>query len=80
MILVTAQEIYRALSNNVHKPRRILCFFRELTDIAELDSKFHDNEDKVESEQLLNDIKKLLRQSLDSSEIYTYKVNDYFLI
>ncbi|CAF1376711.1 unnamed protein product, partial [Adineta steineri] len=73
-ILVTAQEIYRALLNNKHKPRRILCFFRELTDIDELDSKFHDNEDKIESKQLLNDIKNLLQQSVDSSEIYTYKL------
>ncbi|CAF4336651.1 unnamed protein product, partial [Adineta steineri] len=72
-ILVTAQEIYRALLNNKHKPRRILCFFRELTDIDELDSKFHDKEDKAESKQLLNDIKNLLQQSVDSSEIYTYK-------
>ncbi|CAF1208755.1 unnamed protein product [Adineta steineri] len=73
-ISVTAQEIYRALSNNKHKPRRILCFFRELTDIDELGSKFHDNEDKAESKQLLIDIKNLLKESIDSSEIYTYKL------
>ena len=75
IILVTAQEIYRALANNKHKPRRILCFFRELFDIEELDSKFHDNEDKIESEELLNNVKQLLQQSIDGSDIYTYKVN-----
>ena len=74
--LVTAQEIHRALANNRQKQRRIICFFRELNDIEELDSKFHDNkEDKEECKQLLTDAKQLLQQSVDLSDIYFYKVN-----
>ena len=78
-ILVTAQEIYRALANNKHKQRRMLCFFRELIDVDELESKFHDNmEDRNECKQLLIDVKQLLQQSIDSSDIYSYKVNHKF--
>lgn len=76
-ILVTAQEIYRALANNRKESRRIVCFFRELIDIEGLESKFHDSkEDRNESEQLLTDVKQLLQQSIDSSDIYSYKVTE----
>lgn len=74
LISVTAQEIYRALANNKQRQRRTLCFFRELTDIDELDSKFHD--DSKECEQLLTNVKQLLQQSVDSEDIYSYKVNN----
>jgi hypothetical protein len=72
---VTAQEIYRALKNNINKSRRIVCFFRQIIDIEELDSKFHDTENVTESQELLDNIKNVLQQSIDSSDIYTYRVN-----
>ena len=53
----------------------MLCFFRELIDIDELESMFHDNDDKAQSQQMLDDVKQLLRQSMDPSQIYTYKVS-----
>ena len=58
----------------------MLCFFRELIDIDdELESKFSDNkEDQNECKQLLTDVKQLLQQSIDSSDIYSYKVNHQF--
>ncbi|CAF1109225.1 unnamed protein product [Adineta steineri] len=73
-ISVTAQEIYRALKNNINQSRRIICFFRDLIDIDELDSKFHDTENESESQKLLDDIKHLLNQTIHSSDIYTYRL------
>ena len=68
--LVTAQEIYRALENNKQKSRRIICFFRDLIDIDDLGSKFRE----TECEQLLTEVKQLLRQSIDPASIYSYQV------
>ncbi|CAF1086333.1 unnamed protein product [Rotaria sp. Silwood1] len=72
--LVTAKEIYRALQNN-KTSRRILCFFREIIDIEELDSKFREIEDATEAQLLLNEIKNVLHQSLDSMDIRTYRIH-----
>ncbi|UJR21418.1 hypothetical protein I4U23_024507 [Adineta vaga] len=72
-ISVTAQEIYRALKNNKDKVRRMICFFREINDLEKLDSKFPETENITETQQLLNDIKNLLHQSLDPSDIYSYQ-------
>lgn len=74
MDLVTAKEIHRALANNRHSSRRIVCFFREILDIDKLDGKYRENENDTESQELLDEVKQLLRQSLDSSDIYTYQV------
>ncbi|CAF1533025.1 unnamed protein product, partial [Rotaria sordida] len=73
-ISVTAKEIYRALKNNINKSRRIICFFREIIDIEELDSKYREIENADETKKLLEKIKNLLHQSIDSSDIYTYRI------
>ncbi len=64
-------EIYRALKNNLNKSRRIICFFREIIDVEQLDSKYYEKE----TYELLDEIKNLLHQSIDPSDIYTYQVN-----
>ncbi|CAF1262624.1 unnamed protein product [Rotaria magnacalcarata] len=71
---VTAKEIYRTLKNNKNRPRRIVCFLREIIDIEELDSKYRETENEDEIKNLLDQTKNSLRQSLDSSDIYTYQV------
>ncbi|CAF5142679.1 unnamed protein product, partial [Rotaria magnacalcarata] len=64
---VTAKEIYRTLKNNKNRPRRIVCFLREIIDIEELDSKYRETENEDEIKNLLDQTKNSLRQSLDSS-------------
>ena len=71
MSLVTAMEIYRALKNNLNKSRRIICFFREIVGVEQLDSKYYEKE----TYELLDEIKNLLHQSIDPSDIYKYQVN-----
>lgn len=73
-VLVTAQEIYRAFKNNRNKPRRIVCFIREIDDIDKLDAKFRETENADETNVLLDTIKQLLYKSLDPSDVYTYHV------
>ena len=72
---MTAKEIYRTLEKNRGSSRRIVCFFRELIDVDELDSKYREIEDGDETSRLLEDIKTQLHQSIASSDIYTYKVS-----
>lgn len=72
---MTAQEIYRALRKNGKKSRRMICFFRELIDIDELDSKYRETENIDEIQHLSTELKNDLRQSIDSSDIYTYQVS-----
>lgn len=69
VFLVTAEEIYRTLKNNRDKPRRIICFCRDLIDIDELDSKYRD-----ESHSLLSEIQMHLKNSIDSEDFYVYRV------
>lgn len=72
---MTAKEIYRALENNRNSSGRIVCFFRELLDVNELDSRYRETENSDETSKLLDDMKIHLRQSIASSDIYTYKVS-----
>ena len=76
--LVTAQEIYRTLKNNREKSRRIICFFRELTDVDQLDSKFRETDETNEIPTLLSEIKTDLKNSIDPEDIYTYQVRRSF--
>ncbi|CAF3813414.1 unnamed protein product, partial [Rotaria sp. Silwood1] len=73
-ISVTAKEIYRALKNNMNKSRRIIFFYRNILDIEELDSKYRETENTDETKKLLEKINNLLHRSIDSSDIYTYKI------
>jgi len=74
-LLVTAKEIYRALKNNINTSRRIICFFRDIIDIEKLDSKYREIENITETKELLEEIKNVLHQSINSSDIYTYQVD-----
>jgi hypothetical protein len=49
----------------------MICFFRQILDIDKLDSKYRE----IESQELLEEIKNLLHQSITPSDIYTYQVN-----
>ena len=72
---MTAKEIHRVLENNRGSSRRIVCFFRELTDVNELDSKYRETEDSDEPSKLLDEIKTQLHETIASSDIYTYEVS-----
>ena len=58
------------MKNNHHSLRRIVCFFREILDIDQLDGKYRE----LESQELLEEVKQLLHRSIDPSDIYTYQV------
>lgn len=77
LILVTADEIYRALSNNENRPQRMVAIFREIEDLDQfepnLKGKFTDENDPV-IKDLLNDIKTTIRNALPKENLLTYKV------
>jgi hypothetical protein len=58
----------------------MVCFLREIIDIDELDSKYREVENISETEGLLEEIKNVLHQSLDPSDVYTYQVTIDFLV
>jgi hypothetical protein len=75
-ILVTAKEILRALENNALTPQRMISFFREIEDMDELDLKVKSKliDTDHETERLLNETKKIIREKLPLENQFNYQV------
>lgn len=77
MVSVTADEIYRALSNNETRPQRVVAIFREIEDLDQfepnLQAKFTDENDAM-IKNLLDSIKTTIRNALPKENLLTYKV------
>lgn len=62
------------MEKNRNEKRRIIVFIREIVDLELVEPKFRENEDRNETEALLDDLKKILKRSVDRKDFFSYRV------